>query len=99
MKKHYVYILAGRTYGPLFIETTSNMTQRMNSHRSGHLSQSAFRIDQLVHVEMFDSALAAEARLKALKSSSREWIDALVERQNPNWVDLLTVPSENRRAA
>jgi len=100
MKKYYVYILAGRHYGPLFIEMTSNMAERMKSHRAGHLTQTSFRIDQLVHVEMFDSAIAADKRVQALKSSSREWVDALVERHNPDWIDLLTLPRDAvRRAA
>ena len=100
MKKYYVYILAGRNYGPLFIEMTTDMTDRMKSHRAGHLTQTSFRIDQLVHVEIFDNAMDADKRVQALKSSSREWVDALIERQNPEWEDLLTIADQaSQRAA
>ena len=100
MKKHYVYILSGENYGPVFIETTSDLMERMKAHRSGHLSHNSFRIDQLVHIEQFDNAKAANLRLNALKSASREWIDALIERDNPNWSDMLApVKVEARRAA
>ena len=100
MKKYYVYILSGQTYGPIFIETTSDLMGRMKAHRAGKLSHSNFRIDQLVHIEQFDSGLAASQRMKALKSASREWIDALIERDNPHWNDMLApVKAEARRAA
>lgn len=100
MKKYYVYILSGQTYGPVFIETTSDLMGRMKAHRVGHLSENSFRIDQLVHIEQFDSSIAANARKAALKSASREWIDALIERDNPNWSDMLApVKADARRAA
>lgn len=100
MKKYYAYILSGQNYGPVFIETTSDLLGRMKAHRAGHLSQETFRIDQLVYIEQFDSSQAASQRVKALKSASREWIDALVERKNPHWNDLLTPAKETvNRAA
>ena len=100
MKKYYVYILSGQTYGPVFIETTSDLMGRMKAHRVGHLSESNFRIDQLVHIEQFDTSSAANQRKTALKLASREWIDALVERDNPHWNDMLScVKTESRRAA
>ena len=100
MKKYYVYILSGQTYGPVFIETTSDLMDRMKAHRVGRLSQSSFRIDQLVHIEQFDNSTAANQRKTALKLASREWIDALIERNNPNWNDMLApIKDEARRAA
>ena len=100
MKNYDLYILSGREYGPIFIEMTSDLKARMKSHKAGHLSQSAFRIDQLVHIERFSTHKAAAARVKALKSASREWVDALIERQNPYWYDLMIpAKTEIKRAA
>lgn len=99
MKKYYVYILSGQNYGPIFMETTSKLTGRMKAHKSGYLSENNFRIDQLVHIEQFDSSKSANLRLKALKSASREWVDALIERNNPNWFDLLAPVREVARQA
>lgn len=90
MTDHYLYILSGQSYGPIFIETASDLRTRLKEHKSGHLSQDMFRIDQLVYVERYDSAFKADARLKSLRSASREWVDALVMRQNPDWIDLST---------
>jgi len=88
MTHHYIYILAGKSYGPIFIGTTRDLKRRLSQHRFGHATVDAFRIDQLVYVERHDTIEAATSRAEALKSASREWVDALVERKNPDWCDL-----------
>jgi len=88
MTKHYTYILSGQSYGPIFIGAAQDIVARVSCHKRGHLSVDAFRIDRLVFVEEHGSERAAEARAKALKSASREWIDALVEKSNPDWRDM-----------
>jgi len=88
MQNYYTYILSGQNYGPIFIEAVQNITARIAQHKRGRLSVDAFRIDQLVYMEKHSSLEAAEARVKALKSASREWVDALIERSNPEWLDL-----------
>ncbi len=94
MTHHYTYILAGQTYGPIFIGTARNLKRRMSQHRFGLATVDAFRIDQLVYVERHDSIEAATARAEALKAASREWVDALVERKNPDWRDLSEIAKE-----
>ena len=88
MTHHCTYILAGQTYGPIFVGTTRNLKRRLTQHKFGRASVDAFRIDQLVYVERHDTIEAATSRAEALKSASREWVDALVERKNPDWCDL-----------
>jgi len=100
MQNYYTYILSGQDYGPIFIEAVQDLVTRVVAHKRGHLSVDAFRIDQLVYVEKHSTLRAAEARVTALKSASREWIDALVERTNPNWLDLTqSEPATIRKAA
>ena len=94
MTHHYTYILAGQTHGPIFIGTTRNLKRRLTQHRFGRASVEAFRIDQLVYVERHNSIEAATSRAEALKSASREWVNALVERKNPNWRDLTELAKE-----
>jgi len=88
MTYYDLYILTGHDCGPLFIASTSDLKTRMKEHKCGHLSQTAFRIDRLVYAERYDTASQADARVRALRSASREWINALIERRNPNWIDL-----------
>jgi len=102
MTEHIVYILSGaqpspQSSGPVFINATPDLLRRMTQHRSGRIKQSQFRIDRLVYVESYDCAFKAQARVRALKSASREWLDALITSRNPAWTDLL--PSNTRRKA
>lgn len=94
MKHHYTYILAGQTYGPVFIGTARDLKRRLFQHRAGRASVDAFRIDQLVYVERHNSIEAATTRAESLRLASREWVDALVERKNPDWRDLAELAKE-----
>ncbi len=100
MINHYLYILTNQDFGPFYIDATSDLKKRLKEHRSGHLSQAAFRIDKLIYAERFENASKAAARVSALRGASREWVQALIERQNPDWSDL-TMPckAQCRRAA
>jgi len=71
----------------------------MTQHRSGKIRQSQFRIDRLVYVESHDCAFKAAARVRALKTASREWLDALITSRNPSWQELLPAPIEETKAA
>jgi len=89
MIKNSVYILSGTLPGPVFIGATPDLLCRMTQHRSGKIRQSQFRIDRLVYTEHYDCAFKAGARVRALKSASREWLDALITSKNPSWQELL----------
>lgn len=97
--QYYTYILSGQSYGPIFIEAVQDIAARIVQHKRGRLSVDAFRIDQLVYIETHDSENAAMTRVKALKSASREWVDALIERSNPNWVDLAEAQTARKKHA
>lgn len=100
MKNYYLYILGGQDYGPIFIESVQDIVERVRAHKRGHLSVKAHRIDRLLYVEKHTSKEAAEKRVKALQSTSRTWIDALIERNNPDWIDLaLEAPKVRKIAA
>ena len=99
MTDHYVYILTGQDCGPIVIETTSDLKARVKEHKCGHLTQAVFRIDRFVYVERYDTASMAEDRMRALRSASREWINALIERRNPNWIDLAEQAKTARKHA
>lgn len=99
MTPHYTYILSGQTYGPIFIGTARDLKRRLFQHRVGRASVNAFRIDQLVYVERHDSIEAATSRAEALKAASREWVNALVERKNPDWRDLTELAKERQQHA
>lgn len=99
MSEHIVYILSGAQPGPVFINATPDLLARVTQHRSGKIRQSQFRIDRLVYVESYECAFKAQARVRALKAASREWLDALITSRNPSWQELLPRTIEGAKAA
>lgn len=102
MTHHYTYILSGPSAekgqgGPVFIGTTRDLRHRLTQHRIGRMSNKAFRIDQLVFAERHSSIEAATNRAAALKGASRQWLEALIERKNPDWRDLALLAKERMR--
>ena len=89
-KQYYVYILASRKYGALYIGFTSDLIGRTYIHRE-HLIQghsSRYNIRNLVHFEEFGDPDNAIAREKQLKKWRRSWKIELIEKDNPEWRDL-----------
>lgn len=87
---YYVYILASRRYGTLYVGVTNNVTTRLEQHRAGRGSQfvKQYEVFRLVDVEEFASPLEAIAREKQLKNWQRDWKIRLIEEGNPDWSDL-----------
>jgi len=90
MRMGWVYILANKPYGTLYIGVTSNMAERLTQHRNG--SASAFTkkygLTRLVYYEVHDLVTAAIVRESSLKRWKREWKIALIEKANPTWNEL-----------
>jgi putative endonuclease len=89
-KQYFVYILANRKHGTLYIGVTSNLIQRTYQHKSKIVRgfTKRYNIHKLVYFEIFDDPISAITREKRLKKWDREWKLQLIERENPSWVDL-----------
>jgi putative endonuclease len=89
-KQFFVYILANRKHGTLYIGVTSNLTQRTYQHKSKIVRgfTKRYNVHKLVYFEIFDDPTSAITREKRLKKWNREWKVQLIERENPGWVDL-----------
>ena len=89
-KSYHVYILASGRNGTLYIGITGYLAQRMWQHRNGEGLKFAtkYRVSRLVHVETFSDPSEAIAREKAMKKWQRAWKLELIERDNPQWLDL-----------
>jgi len=88
--QYAVYILASKRHGTLYIGVTNNVAKRLNEHKLGFGSKFVrdYKVNSLVHVELFDEPQAAIAREKQLKKWNRDWKIALIEQENPDWLDL-----------
>jgi putative endonuclease len=86
----YVYLLASKPYGTLYIGTTSDLPRRVWEHKQKLVPGFTRRygIDRLVWFEVHQSAAAALLREKRLKEWKRDWKINLIECDNPHWIDL-----------
>ncbi len=87
---YYVYMLANRKQGTLYIGVTNDLVRRIYEHREGLVESftKRYHVDRLVYFETHDSIEAAIAREKKLKHWKRAWKTDLIERDNPDWRDL-----------
>jgi putative endonuclease len=89
-RSFYVYILASRIGGTLYIGVTNDLIRRVAEHRLKAVKSFAkkYEVDRLVYFEQFDDAENAIRREKRLKKWNRAWKIRLIEELNPNWDDL-----------
>ena len=90
MKQPFVYILASRRNGTLYIGVTSDLIKRVWGHKNDFFEgfTRKYQIHQLVYFEQHQDMLAAITREKQLKKWNRAWKLALIEKANPDWRDL-----------
>jgi putative endonuclease len=88
----YVYILASRSAGTLYVGVTTNLISRVAQHREGLVEgfTKKYRVCLLVYFETHDSIEAAITREKRLKRWNRAWKIRLIEQTNSEWRDLYT---------
>jgi putative endonuclease len=86
----WVYIMADRYRGAMYVGMTSDLAARIYHHRNGSGSDFCKRygLARLVwaeHIEPIEACIAQEKRVKRWR---REWKFALIEKANPNWLDV-----------
>ena len=86
----YIYILASRYRGTLYVGVTGNLSRRIGEHKAGHVPgfTRTYKTNKLVYAEPCVSILDARARERALKRWRRDWKFKLIEANNPEWRDL-----------
>lgn len=89
-KGGWVYIMANRFRGGMYVGVTSDLTRRVWQHREGYgsLHVTDFGKSRLVYVERHEEIELAIACEKLVKKWRREWKFALIEADNPDWLDL-----------
>ncbi len=89
-KRGYVYILANKRNGTLYIGVTSDLVKRIYEHKHSLVAgfTKKHNIKTLVHYEVADDIAAAIQREKHLKKWNRGWKLDLIEANNPGWRDL-----------
>jgi putative endonuclease len=86
---YFVYIVASRRNGTLYIGVTNDLVRRIGEHKARLVPgfTRKYGVDKLVYFEQYASILEARAR-ERLKRWQRAWKVALIEKTNPQWRDL-----------
>ena len=89
-KQYFVYILASKIGGTLYIGVTNDLIRRVYEHRTGAAEGFTKRycVCRLLYFEQFGDIENAISREKQLKKWNRDWKIRLIEEHNPNWDDL-----------
>ena len=87
---YYVYIMAGRRNGTLYIGVTNDLIRRVYAHKNDLVEgfTDKYRVHKLVYWEATENVEAAIEREKQLKKWKRQWKLALIEEHNAYWRDL-----------
>ncbi|MEO0546549.1 MAG: GIY-YIG nuclease family protein [Pseudomonadota bacterium] len=87
---YFVYIMASKRNGTLYVGVTNNVYRRALEHKTGKAGSFTKRygITRLVYFEEFQNIQQAIAREKQLKKGTRKTKLALIETSNPQWADL-----------
>ena len=87
---YFVYILASKRNGTLYVGVTNDLALRMTEHKAklipGFTRQ--YDVTLLVYFETYESVLEARSREHTLKRWRRSWKLKLIEELNPDWRDL-----------
>jgi len=86
----YVYILASRRNGTLYIGVTSDLVRRVYDHKHDPVEgfSKKYKTHSLVYYEIHKRIEEAILREKQMKKWKRQWKLRVIESQNPDWEDL-----------
>lgn len=89
-KRGYVYIMASKRNGTLYIGVTSDLPGRVWQHKQGVIDGFSKKYGCKIHVwyAAFDTIEAAILREKQMKEWKRAWKLRVIEELNPDWDDL-----------
>ena len=90
MKTYYVYMLASKRNGTLYIGVTNDLIRRVYEHKQGLVEgfTKKYKVDRLVFFEETNDVETAITREKQMKKWNRQWKIELIEKNNPEWKDL-----------
>lgn len=86
----WVYIMANRPGGTLYVGVTADLAAQVAQHRDGTGSPFCrrYNLTRLVYAEDYPTIEEAIAREQAMKAWQRAWKVARIEEANPAWEDI-----------
>ena len=90
-RQYYVYFMTNAHDTTLYTGVTSDLQKRVYQHKAkAHHAAftSRYKCSKLVYFEVFGDVELAIKREKSLKKWARAWKNELVNKDNPQWIDL-----------
>ena len=90
MKNYYVYIMTNKPNGTLYLGVTNDLVRRSYEHRNSLIDgfTKKYNLKMLIYFEVFDRVEDAILREKRVKKWNRQWKIDMIEKFNPDWLDL-----------
>jgi putative endonuclease len=90
MRDYYVYMLASRRNGTLYVGVTNDLGRRIGEHKEKAVRgfSKRYGVTLLIWYEAFADINDAIVREKQIKGWNRAWKIRLVEKNNSGWNDL-----------
>ena len=90
MNYYYVYILASKKNGTVYIGVTGDLIKRIYEHKQKSVDgfTKKYYVHNLVYYEVYRDIEEAILREKQMKKWNRQWKIKLIEKNNPEWNDL-----------
>ena len=90
MKQYYLYILASRKNGTLYVGVKSDLPKRISEHNQNLIAgfTKKYKVHVLVYYEVYKDIQEAISREKQIKNWKRSWKISLIEETNSDWRDL-----------
>src|SRR4051812_11157002 len=88
--RYFVYLLASKPWGTLYVGVTNDLARRIEEHRNGEVPgfTQKYDVKRLVWWEEYRDIGEAIAQEKRMKAWRRVWKCKLIEEKNPRWDDL-----------
>ena len=89
-RNYFVYMLASKSNGTLYVGVTNDLVRRVFEHRSGEVEgfTKRYSVRHLVWFDETADVTAAIAFEKKLKRWPRAYKIKMIEERNPQWRDL-----------
>lgn len=89
MNTYYVYIMASES-GTLYVGVTNELVKRVYEHKHDIVDgfTKKYQCHKLVYFEQTSDVYSAITREKQIKNWRRDKKQALINEQNPRWIDL-----------
>lgn len=87
---YFVYLMASKRNGTLYLGVTNDLVRRVYEHKEKAVAgfSARYGANQLIWFETHEDVTAAIEREKEIKKWKRAWKLALIEKSNPEWIDL-----------